>query len=347
VPVRVAVLNTAIPFVRGGAELLAEKLVEELERAGHETDLLRVPFAWDPPERVVDSMVSAATMRVAGCDRVVALKFPAYLVPHDDVVVWLLHQFRQVYDLWEHEAGWSDSPLKREVRELVRSADLAALGHARRLFCNSEVTRSRLQEHLGLRAEVLLPPLLHDTGIESGPYGDYLLAPGRISRAKRQDLAVAAMAHVPVGAGRLVVAGPPDGPEDAARLRDLVEELGVADRVELLPEFLSEARKAELVAGARGVVYIPVDEDSYGYVTLEAAHARRPVVTVGDSGGILTLVGDGETGMVVSPEPVALAESFMTLLRDEVRARSLGDALHDRARDLGLSWSAVVDKLLA
>jgi glycosyltransferase involved in cell wall biosynthesis len=345
--VRVAVLNTAVPFVRGGAELLAEKLVIELERAGHEADLLRVPFAWDPPEWVVDSMVSAATMRVAGCDRVIALKFPAYLVPHDDVVVWLLHQFRQVYDLWEHDAGWSDGPAEREVRGLVRSADLAALGQARRVFCNSEVTRARLQEHLGLAAEVLLPPLLQDAAPASGPYGDYLLALGRISRAKRQDLAVAAMAEVPVGAGRLVVAGPPDGPEDAERLRRLVAEHGLSDRVELVPEFLSEQRKAELLAGARGVVYLPVDEDSYGYVTLEAAYARRPVVTLTDAGGILALVGDGETGAVAGPEPTQLAEAFTGLLRDEARARVLGDALHDRARALGLAWPTVVDKLLA
>jgi glycosyltransferase involved in cell wall biosynthesis len=233
------------------------------------------------------------------------------------------------------------------VRGLVRSADLAALGQARRVFCNSEVTRARLQEHLGMTAEVLLPPLLQDAALTSGPYGDYLLALGRISRAKRQDLAVAAMSGVPPGTGRLVVAGPPDSPEDERRLRELVDEHGLADRVDLLPEFISADRKAELVAGARGVVYLPVDEDSYGYVTLEAAYARRPVVTATDSGGILTLVSDGDTGEVVPPEPTALAGSFMALLRDEARAARLGGALHDRAHDLGLSWSTVVGKLLA
>jgi glycosyltransferase involved in cell wall biosynthesis len=345
--VRVGVLNTAVPFVRGGAELLAEKLVLELERAGHEAELLRLPFAWSPPDRVVDSMVSAATLRIPNCDRLIALKFPTYLVPHDELVVWLLHQFRQAYDLWDHEAGWPDGPREREVRDLVRGADRAALSGARAVFCNSVVTQARLAEHLGMHAEVLLPPLLQDDGFTSGPYGDYLLALGRISRAKRQHLAIEAMAQLPPGAGRLVIAGPPDGEEDAHQLRQLVADHGLADRVEVLDEFISEQRKRELLAGARAVVYLPVDEDSYGYVTLEAAHAQRPLVTAADSGGILTLVEDGVTGLVVAPEAAALATAFAALLGDEQHAAAMGAAMHRRALDLRLSWQGVVGRLLA
>ena len=42
------------------------------------------------------------------CDRVIALKFPAYLVPHRQKVLWILHQYRQAYDLWD--AGKSNIP---------------------------------------------------------------------------------------------------------------------------------------------------------------------------------------------------------------------------------------------
>jgi glycosyltransferase involved in cell wall biosynthesis len=344
---RVGVLNTAVPFVRGGAELLAEKVVVEIGRAGHQAELLRLPFAWDPPEDVVDSMLASASTRIQGCDRVIALKFPTYLVPHDDMVVWLLHQFRQVYDLWTHPAGWPDEPRTRAVRELVAAADRSALERATHVFCNSSVTQDRLRTHLGIPAEVLLPPLLQDVEIERGPYGGYLLALGRISAAKRQDLAVAAMAHVPPGTGRLVVAGPPDSPEHAARLHALVDELGLGDRVEVRASFLSEADKLDLLSGARGVVYLPVDEDSFGYVTLEAAYAGRPVVTTEDSGGILTLVEDGRTGLVAAPDARSVAAAFGRLLSDEALARSLGSGLADRAADWGLSWPRVVGRLLA
>ena len=46
------------------------------------------------------------------------------------------------------------------------------------------------------------------------------------------------------------------------------------------------------------MVYLPFGEDSYGYVTLEAFHARKPVVTLSDSGGTLELVRDRRNGLV-------------------------------------------------
>ena len=35
-------------------------------------------------------------------DAVIALKFPAYLAPHDRKIVWLIHQHRSAYELWDH-----------------------------------------------------------------------------------------------------------------------------------------------------------------------------------------------------------------------------------------------------
>jgi glycosyltransferase involved in cell wall biosynthesis len=345
---KVAVLNNAVPFVRGGAELLAEKLVVEIERAGHDAELVSIPFQWEPPTAVVDSMLATGLMRLEAYDRVVALKFPTYLVPHDDVVIWLLHQFRQVYDLWGLPAGWPENAETRDVRELVRRADVAAIGSATRVFCNSTVTQDRLRMFCGLKAEVLLPPLLQDQEFRRGDYGTTLVALGRISDAKRQELAVRAMAQLPDDVpGRLVVAGPPDTPEDADRLRDAVRTLGLGDRVEVIAEFISDERKRDLLADARAVVYLPVDEDSFGYVTLEAAHSARPVVTVTDSGGILTLVEDQRTGLVAEPEPAALAAAFRALLTDSDRARRLGNALRERADSWDLDWPTVVRRLLS
>src|SRR5579863_6927305 len=97
---RVTVLNNSVPFVRGGAEFLAESLVTELAQRGHEAELVKIPLRWSTPDAVMESMFAAASIRIPEADRIIALKFPAYLVPHDHKVIWLLHQFRQVYDQW-------------------------------------------------------------------------------------------------------------------------------------------------------------------------------------------------------------------------------------------------------
>ena len=56
---KVVVLSVHVPFVRGGAELLADWLADNLEERGHETELVRLPFRWTPPRLVLDHMVSA------------------------------------------------------------------------------------------------------------------------------------------------------------------------------------------------------------------------------------------------------------------------------------------------
>src|SRR5436309_659034 len=83
---RVAVLNTQVPFVRGGAEQLADGLVAALRRAGHEVEYVRLPFRWYPDERILDHMLAARLLRLPDADLVIGLKFPAYHVPHPNKV---------------------------------------------------------------------------------------------------------------------------------------------------------------------------------------------------------------------------------------------------------------------
>src|SRR5882757_2539647 len=99
---KVLVVNNAVPFVRGGAEQLADSLVERLNATvGVEAELLRLPFSWTPADRVIEEILLNRCLRLYNVDRVIGLKFPAYLIPHDNKVVWLMHQFRQAYDLYE------------------------------------------------------------------------------------------------------------------------------------------------------------------------------------------------------------------------------------------------------
>jgi glycosyltransferase involved in cell wall biosynthesis len=101
-----------------------------------------------------------------------------------------------------------------------------------------------------------------------------------------------------------------------------------------------------LYAYARGVVFPPYDED-YGYVTLEAMLAAKPVVTCSDSGGVLEFVRHRETGLVAAPEPEKLAEALDELWQNPVRAREFGDAGRDHYDSLGISWGNVIERLLA
>jgi glycosyltransferase involved in cell wall biosynthesis len=345
--VRVVVLSVHVPFVRGGAELLADWLAENLEERGHEAELVRLPFRWNPPRAVLDHMIAARLTRVGPADRVVAMKFPAYLVPHEHKVLWLLHQFRPVYELWAtpHQ-GLENGHEAARVREAVVAADNAYLPEATAIYTNSTVTSARLKRFNGLDAAVLYPPLRDPGSFHCESYGDYVFFPSRITPAKRQELLVEALAHTRSGV-RAVIAGAPDVPAHLDPLLETIERDGLGDRVELIPEWISEERKVELYANALAVVYPPLDEDSYGYVTMEAFHARKAVVTCEDSGGTHELVEDGVTGRVVAPTPESLASALDELAEDGALAERLGESARRRIETLDVSWDAVVEKLTA
>jgi glycosyltransferase involved in cell wall biosynthesis len=332
----IAVCGAQVPFTRGGAELHMENLCAALTAAGHRAELVRLPTAWDKA-RVFDSAL-AWRMVPMDVDLVVATNFPSYFVRHPNKVVWLFHQHRGFYD--GADSSWSDVGLddaSLEAQRLMTEWDAAALGEARHVFSTSGVVAARLARYCGLVAEPLYhPPPLHDQ-LHPGSFGDYVFCATRLERNKRPDLLAGALPHLRSDV-RVSIAG-------TGSMRDELVGLagGRADRLELTG-FVDDASLVERYAGALGVVYVPFDED-YGYVTLQAFLAGKPVVTTTDAGGVLEWVQDGVTGFVVEPTSEAVADAIDRLAADPDGARAMGDKGRDRAS--GLRWDAVVRRLLS
>ncbi|HEV3474610.1 MAG TPA: glycosyltransferase family 4 protein [Actinomycetota bacterium] len=347
---RIAICHPQTPFSRGGGEFHTEGLARALRAAGHDVDILPIPFKWYPPEELVHQMALWRSLDLSEAngmpiDMVIALKFPAYLVRHPRKVVWLIHQHRAAYELWDHPV-YGDLAMDTKgpaVRDLVWKGDRVALAEARRIFSNSANVRDRLRESLGMSAEVLYhrsPMSEVLLAAEPREYGDYLLYPSRLEPLKRQALVTESMRHVQSDV-RLVLVG--TGSDDD-KIRRLVDQRGLGDRV-VLEGRVSDDRLTELYRGALGVYYGPYDED-YGYVTLEAMAARRPVMTTTDSGGPLEFVRDGENGVVVRPRPKDIAAGLDRLAEDREAARAMGEAGHKLFSDTVPSWPEVVARIL-
>jgi glycosyltransferase involved in cell wall biosynthesis len=336
------------PFVRGGAEELADHLCAHLNKTpGVQAELLRIPFAWEPFERLPEEIFLNRMLRLQNVDRMIALKFPAYFIPHETKVFWLLHQYRQAYDL--RERGQSNIPETargEEVLGLIRRSDNEAFSSAHKIFANSEVTRKRLKNYNSFDAEVLMPPLNHPELFENQGDNGYLFAGGRINAGKRQHLLAEAMGQVR-STGKLIIAGPPDTPQDAERLLEIVQRLNLQGRVVLDFGFHPTAKIAEYVNHARACAYLPVDEDSVGYVTMEAVSASKPVMTLSDSGGILQLVRNRETGYVTEPNVDSIARSIDALLLKPSRSAQVGRAAKSLWDSLGVTWPNTINKLLS
>ena len=340
---RIAVSAPHVPFVRGGAEIFSERLIDELRKRDHEAELVTIPFKWYPGERVLTQaflwrLADLEEADGAPIDLVIATKFPSYVVRHPNKIVWLLHQFRQAYELDGTELGqFDESPEGRALRRAVHRLDKVSLGEARKLFATSRNVADRLRRSTGLEAEVLAHPP-QELPYRCDEYGDFILSVGRIDRAKRVELLIDAL-----GADeslRCVVAG--EGP-DRDRLERLAHERGLDGRAEFAGR-VSEQQLADLYARCLAVYYAPVDED-FGMVPYEAFLAEKPVVTTTDAGGPLEVVGDRETGLVCEPTPTAVAEACAWLRDHPDETRKWGRAGLRAAEQL--TWDAAIDRLLA
>jgi glycosyltransferase involved in cell wall biosynthesis len=259
-------------------------------------------------------------------------------------VLWLLHQFRQAYDLWGTPyQDIPNTPTGHRIREAIIDSDRRYLGETRHIYTNSEIVGRRLLLYSGFESDVLFPPLFDATPYRCEEYGDYFFFPSRITAGKRQHVAVEAMAGVRSSA-RLVIAGQAEAPEDLNRVMSIVHEHNLEGRVEVIPRWITDEEKLRLLAGARGVLYLPFGEDSYGYVTLEAFHARKPVITLADSGGTLELIEDGRNGRVVDGVD-ELSGAIDDLADDRALAERLGQTAYDTIDELGISWDRVIQCL--
>lgn len=343
---RIAVVNTQTPFIRGGAEQLGEWLVDQLREHGHRAELVSLPCRWHPPRSLLEHALAARLMRIADVDRVIALKFPSYYIPHDDKVLWVLHQHRPVYDMWGTPFGLSDTTEERYIRGAILEADNRLLAEARRVYVISQVVGRRMRSFNGVEPTVLYPPLGAEQSYYPGKPGNYLFFPSRIHSVKRQELAAEAMRHVSSDV-RLVIAGDADlVGTDLDRLSMLIADSELRGRVELLAGWLPERRKLELLAHCLGVLFPPYNED-YGFVTLEGFLSSKPVITCTDSGGPVELVEDGVSGWVAEPDSRSIAEAIDRLAASREHAARMGLSGRERVRELGIDWDHVIEELTA
>lgn len=341
---RVAIVDSQVAFIHGGAEMLVSKLTEAVRALGHHVEVIRIPLNPADPgdiERAIDfSLAEDLGRYIATPDIVVGVRFPGYLVRHADKRIWLLHQLRQYYEYYEETRASGNAERVARARARVVEVDTAALAGASRLWAQSRRIARRLAEHNGIEPPALYPPLPSEEFFHHGRQERYIFAPSRLERHKRQGLLIEAMARVKSDV-KAIIGG--EGGAHRGYASD-IERLGLADRV-LLAGRLEPATLAGWYANSLAVFFGPEDED-YGFVTLEAMLSAKPVITCRDSGATLEFVTDGENGFVVEPDPQAIADRIDELAARPARAREMGAAGLERYRGLGLNWERTASVLL-
>ena len=171
-----------------------------------------------------------------------------------------------------------------------------------------------------------------------------LLFVGRIQPLKGAPLAVRTLSALHRPDAKLVIVGGAsgvDGATEEEKLRGLVDELGLTDRV-----FFVAPQPHHLLASyyrAADLVLVPSRSESFGLVALEASACGTPVVASA-VGGLVTLVDHGHTGFLVPGRDAEVFASYADeILSNERLAREM--ALTAAARARHYTWSLAAGRL--
>ena len=298
----IVILGVKVLYTSGGQEILVRDLQRELKNRGHKVELVEIPYAPLPKEGILTQAAYWRSIDFNGSsktDLLIATKFPNYFAKHIPKSVWLVHQHRNIYDLFGTRfSDFSDDPRDEELRKSIQRADQKCLAEADYLSGISGNVVERLKQYNNLDADILYPPLPQGDNYRQEKSEDYILSVGRLCGIKRVDMMIKALPIVHKHI-KLKIVGTPDEPSIMDYFQNEISKHHLEDRIEFLGR-VSNEDLIDLFAKARAVYYAPYQED-YGYVTLEAMASAKPVIAAKDSGGVLEFVRHEENGLVVDP----------------------------------------------
>jgi phosphatidylinositol alpha-1,6-mannosyltransferase len=258
-----------------------------------------------------------------------------------------------IYAHGEELTTWGKGGKYKAMRFVLRHAD--------QVIANSDYTRDELIRmgvdpdrimliNPGMDVERFRPDLPCDdlkASLGLDPGEQLILSVGRLQRRKGFDVVVKSLpelAHLGLDVRyALIGIG-----EDERYLRELAEELGVAERVHLLghvsPDDLPRWYNACTVF-AMPNREINGDTEGFGMVFVEAAACGKPSLA-GRAGGTGSAVVDGETGLRVNGEDIqAVSQGLYRLLSQMSMRETMGQRALVRARDQ-FAWERVAEKTL-
>ena len=84
---KIVIASSFVPFVYGGGRFIVDWLEQKLIEYGHQVERFYLPFV-DRPDDLLDQILAFRLIDVsASCDRLIAIRPPAHVIPHPNKVL--------------------------------------------------------------------------------------------------------------------------------------------------------------------------------------------------------------------------------------------------------------------
>jgi glycogen synthase len=170
----------------------------------------------------------------------------------------------------------------------------------------------------------------------------YILFLGRLSRQKGIFDLVSAVPKLPPEIELVLATGAPD---EVGLTEELNKKLEDSQNIIWINKMLPLNEVVSLLSGA-SIFVAPSIYEPFGIMNLEAMACARPVVST-RVGGIVDVVLDGQTGLLVSPgKPEELADAINRILSNPTLGERMGKAGRTRIETL-FTWNKVAEDTLS
>lgn len=378
------VAPSAVPWASGGAERAVEGLAAALRLAGHRSEVFKLPVDERTLPGVIAGYQHFSLLDLSHFDRVISVKYPAWMVRHPAHTVWMFHPLRGLYDTYPSHLPLevvNPEPVTEDLlRRLSPGAGREALPDVFGWFAKVVDTLGADHPDLAfpgplarrlvrwLDGVALAPAEIADHCALSRTVAarpDYF--PGRVTPRvvylpsplePGPDLAAGQSGRHLFTASRL------DGPKRLDLLIDAMSHVP-GDRPLIIAGEGPERDRLEAAAAhdprIRLVGHLSDDElrrhyaeavavpfipldEDLGLITLEAMSRGVPVVTTTDAGGPTEFVDHEVNGLVVEPDPEALGAALTRMVSEPGRAAAWGRAARARAEQI--TWEGALDRLV-
>ena len=295
------------PTYTGGYGVFIMRIYRELARHGFEVSLFKVPHIpiknLKNPSFAIFGAIKAL-VNTDSYDIVHAFNVPSAIAMR---CIRAKKRVLSIHGVFSDQIGMIHSSVPSR---LVALAESRAIQWADKMATDSEASRRRYMEKLGVDFECTISPLDPDEFIDipDVPKKRQVVYVGRDSYEKGIDI-----------------------------LR------GVEERIDANVVYCTDLdwKDAMLKLKESSVLAIPSRVESLPQVIIEAFYLRVPIVAT-DVGGVSEIITNGKTGLLIPPEdPARLADSVNYLLHEEDLACSLADNGYQYAMK-NLTWDAML-----
>ena len=338
------------PFTMGGAEKLWFGIEEYLNKnTNHQCELIKIPTKegsfWD----LIDAYYSFYNLDLSHFDMVISGKYPAWMTPHHNHHIYMLHTLRGLYDSYNStmELPQIENIHIKNIMEYMQR-DNATIQTAFDMIFNLKKEKNIPQAFFDFPAPFIKEiihfldkkamqhikkfsaisqtvanrksyfPNLAKVKVIYPPSNltdfqnsgyHYFFTASRLDAPKRIDMLIKAYQKADTNIP-LKIAG------TGAQYNHLKALIGEDKNIELLG-FVSDIELKAYYANAYAIIFIPKEED-YGLITIEAMSSQKAVITCSDSGGVLEFVQHNKTGIIASPSIEELSRhiSFISTNRE-------------------------------